>query len=115
MDQLSKQNCEACNVNAKMLSVNEIDTLMSEVEGWELIVDSNVHKLKRVFHTNNFIQAISFTNSIADIAETESHHPQIIVEYSSVTVLWWTHKINGLHKNDFIMASKTSLLYQQVF
>ncbi len=114
MSQLSNVSCEACNVGAKKLSVNEVESLMPEVAGWELIVEEGVQKLQRVFRTDNFNQSISFTNAIANLAETEHHHPLIIVEYSSVTVKWWTHKINALHKNDFIMAYNTSELYQKV-
>jgi 4a-hydroxytetrahydrobiopterin dehydratase len=54
---------------------------------------------------------MAFTNAVAKLAESADHHPQLIVEYSSVTVLWWTHAIQGLHKNDFIMAAKTSMLF----
>ncbi len=37
----------------------------------------------------------------------EYHHPLIITEWGRVTVQWWSHKIRGLHNNDFIMAAKT--------
>jgi 4a-hydroxytetrahydrobiopterin dehydratase len=44
------------------------------------------------------------------LAEEEDNHPMIVTEYGRVTVTWWTHKIKGLHKNDFIMAAKTDQL-----
>ncbi|WP_439183014.1 4a-hydroxytetrahydrobiopterin dehydratase [Carboxylicivirga taeanensis] len=114
MSELSNLKCEACSVGAKRVTTEEIKSLMEELKGWELIVEGDVQKLKRVFHTDDFIQSVSLTNAIAQLAEAEDHHPKIILEYSSVTVLWWTHKINGLHKNDFIMAYNTSLAYQNV-
>ncbi|WP_430812890.1 MULTISPECIES: 4a-hydroxytetrahydrobiopterin dehydratase [unclassified Carboxylicivirga] len=114
MNQLSSMKCEACSVNAHRLSSDEAESLMSDIAGWSLLDDSGIQKLKRIFSTENFRQSISFTNAIAELAETEQHHPQIVVEYSSVTVFWWTHKINGLHKNDFIMAAKTSNLYNDI-
>lgn len=113
MSQLSNLKCEACSVNAKKLTAGEIDSLMPEINGWKLIVDQDVQKLKRVFYTDNFNESMLFTNAIAKLAESENHHPLIVTEYASVTVIWWTHKINGLHKNDFIMANKTSLLSQK--
>ena len=58
----------------------------------------------------NFIEAMAFTNKIAMIAEKEDHHPLIVTEWGRVKVQWWTHKIKGLHKNDFIMAAKTDAL-----
>ena len=114
MKHLSKQQCEACNANAHRLSASEINSFMTEVKGWELIQESNIEKLKRVFKTHDFNQSMDLANAIARLAEQDNHHPQIMVEYSSLTVLWWTHKIEGLHQNDFIMAAKTSLLYLQM-
>jgi 4a-hydroxytetrahydrobiopterin dehydratase len=55
---------------------------------------------------------LAFTNAVAELAEAEGHHPKLILEWGLVYVSWWTHKINGLHKNDFICAAKTDLLYQ---
>jgi len=54
---------------------------------------------------------VAFTNKIAMISEKEDHHPLIITEWGRVTVQWWSHKIKGLHKNDFIMAAKTDELF----
>ncbi len=60
-----------------------------------------------MFKFKDFVQAGAFTNKIAEIAEQEGHHPAILTEWGKVTVTWWTHKIKGLHRNDFIMAAKT--------
>ena len=64
----------------------------------------------KVFNFDNYSDAISFTNKIAQLAEEEDHHPAILLEWGRVEVTWWTHKIGGLHKNDFIAAAKTDLL-----
>jgi 4a-hydroxytetrahydrobiopterin dehydratase len=61
----------------------------------------------------NFVEALHFTNKVGELAETEGHHPSLLTEWGKVTVTWWTHKINGLHRNDFIMAAKTDELYAQ--
>ena len=111
MSHLTQLICEACDAGAKLLSNNEIETLLPEVEAWHVIEENGVKKLKRTFQTNNYTQSISFTNAIAELAESSNHHPLLIIEYSSVTVLWWSHKAKGLHKNDFIMAAKTSELF----
>ncbi|NQY65983.1 MAG: 4a-hydroxytetrahydrobiopterin dehydratase [Alteromonadaceae bacterium] len=111
MDQLSKLKCQACDASAKLLSQDEIESLLSQVQGWEIIVDSGIKKLKCDFATKNYVKSVAFTNVIAEMAETINHHPQIILEYASVTVIWWSHNIKGLHKNDFIMAAKTSELF----
>ena len=78
---------------------------------WELIEDNQVPKLKRVYKFNDFIGAVDFTKKIADISEKENHHPSILLEWGKVTVRWWTHKIKGLHENDFIMSAKTDEIY----
>ena len=111
MNKLLKLECEACGANAKILTPDEINVLLLELEDWELIIESNIQKLKRVFVTKNYPRSIAFTNAVADLAKIENHHPLLIVEYGTVTVIWWTHAINGLHKNDFIMAAKTSSLF----
>jgi len=49
----------------------------------------------------------SLTNRVGALAEAEGHHPALLTEWGRVTVTWWTHKIRGLHRNDFIMAAKT--------
>ena len=111
LSQLSQLKCEACDANAKLLSQDEIESLLLQLQGWEIIVDSEIQKLKCKFSTKNYTKSMSFTNAVAEMADSINHHPQIIVEYASVTVIWWSHNIKGLHKNDFIMAAKTSGLF----
>jgi len=108
MKKLSTQICEACRADAPLLTQEEILSLMPEVKGWEVRVDDGLQKLTRVFTTKNYTHSLSFTNAVAALAEEANHHPLIVLEYRSVTVEWWSHKIKGLHKNDFIMAAKTS-------
>jgi 4a-hydroxytetrahydrobiopterin dehydratase len=112
MTTLSKLSCEACSTGAQPLTNDEIDSMLFKLSGWELIIDSDIKKLKRQFHTEKYHQSVAFTNAIASLAESTNHHPQIILEYSSVTIIWWTHVIHGLHKNDFILAAKTSELFK---
>ena len=58
-----------------------------------------------------FTQALDFTDTVGALAEEEGHHPALQTEWARTTVTWWTHKIKGLHRNDFIMAGKTDELY----
>lgn len=77
-------------------------------EGWEVVENK---KLVKTFLFDNFTQATSFINRIAEVAEREGHHPDLnLHDYRKLTVEWWTHKISGLHLNDFIMAAKTDKL-----
>lgn len=58
----------------------------------------------------DFREAMSFVNRVADLAEEEGHHPDILISYNRVTFELFTHAINGLSENDFILASKIDAL-----
>ena len=83
---------------------------MPKIPEWNLIEVDGIKRLTRTFRFNDFREALAFTNEVGAIAEEEGHHPALLTEWGSVTVTWWTHKIRGLHVNDFIMAAKTDAL-----
>ncbi len=70
-----------------------------------------VNQLEKLFRFPNFVSAMEFADKVGKEAEKEQHYPTIVLEWGKVTVTWWTHKIGGLHINDFIMAAKTDLIY----
>lgn len=111
MSMLSEQACEACRADAPQVSSEEQDALLTELPEWEIVDQDHVPQLRREFRFRNFVQAQAFTNQVADLAEAEGHHPAILLEFGKVTVRWWTHKIHGLHRNDFIMAARTDVLF----
>ena len=88
----------------------EIEALRPQVPEWELLEVDGVKQLRRVFPAESFAAALAFTNEVGKLAEAEAHHPQLVTEWGRTTVTWWTHKIKGLHLNDFIMAAKTDRL-----
>lgn len=110
MDDLSKKKCEPCRDGAPLLSDTDIEIFIKSLPGWEVITTDNIKRLRRVFTFANFIEALAFTIKVGAIAEEEGHHPALLTEWGKVTVTWWTHKIKGLHQNDFIMASKSDKL-----
>jgi 4a-hydroxytetrahydrobiopterin dehydratase len=91
----------------------EAAELHRQVPDWELIELDGIKRLRRVFSADDFARALEFTNAVGELAEAEGHHPALLTEWGSTTVMWWTHKIRGLHRNDFIMAAKTDELQQQ--
>ena len=109
MSDLASNTCEACRIDAPLVSDDEVSILINEIEGWDLINDG-IKKLKKEFSFSNYSDSVDFSNKVADMADKEDHHPQIILEWGKVTVIWWSHKIKGLHKNDFICAAKTNNL-----
>jgi 4a-hydroxytetrahydrobiopterin dehydratase len=111
MEQLANMKCEACRADAPTLSEEEIERYRPEVPEWEVVERDGIPRLERVFEFRNFVQALEFTNHVGELAEQEGHHPAILTEWGKVTVTWWTHKIGGLHQNDFIMAAQADDLY----
>ncbi|MGB7873186.1 MAG: 4a-hydroxytetrahydrobiopterin dehydratase [Anaerolineales bacterium] len=110
MTELAKMKCVACRGDEPKLTEDEIAELKPDVPDWQVIEVDGVKRLERSFKLKNFIEAMAFTNKIGMTAEKEDHHPLIVTEWGRVKVQWWTHKIKGLHKNDFIMAAKTDRL-----
>jgi len=104
--------CEACHKGAPQVTAEEASELRDQIPDWELVKRQHIQRLERNFGFPDFVRALAFTNEVGALAEEEGHHPAILTEWGSVTVTWWTHKIRGLHTNDFIMASKTDLLYR---
>ncbi len=82
-----------------------------QVAQWQIVEHEGVKRLERSFKFKNFAEALAFTNQVGELAEAEEHHPAILTEWGRVRVTWWTHKIHGLHRNDFVMAAKTDKLY----
>jgi 4a-hydroxytetrahydrobiopterin dehydratase len=108
---LASHNCIPCRGREQALSEDEAVSLLVEVPAWEKFELEGISRLKRTFKVRDFKQAIAFTNLVAELAESQDHHPLIVIEWGRITVQWWTHVIEGLHKNDFIMAAKTDELF----
>ncbi len=111
MDQLTGMKCEACQRGAPTVTEEESREFHAQVPDWALVVRDEIPRLERDFQFTNFDDALAFTNAVGALAEEDDHHPAILTEWGSVRVTWWTHKIRGLHKNDFIMAAKTDRLF----
>lgn len=110
--QLAKIKCTACRAGELTLTTEEIAKLHPQVPSWSIVDNKEGIKcLERTFKFKNFSEALSFTNKIGSIAEGEGHHPSIPTEWGKLTVTWWSRKIKGLHRNDFIMAAKTDDLF----
>lgn len=104
---LSEQACEACRADSPKVSDQELKELLGQIPDWTPESRNGVLQLERTFKFPDFAQALAFTNRVGALAEKEGHHPALLTEWGKVTVTWWTHKIKGLHKSDFIMAART--------
>ena len=105
---LTQKKCIPCEAGTPPLEEEKVNELMKEIPAWAL---KNGHLYKK-FKFNNFAEAMKFINSIAEIAEQEGHHPDFSVHYNRVEIELWTHSINGLSENDFIVAAKIDKINQ---
>src|SRR5712692_12098646 len=110
--QLAQMKCTACRGGEPTLTDAEIAELYPQANLWSVIDRDGIKTLQRTLKFENFREALAFTNRVGEIAESEGHHPTLLTEWGKVTVTWWTHKIRGLHRNDFIMAAKTDQIHQ---
>ncbi|MDN5870789.1 MAG: 4a-hydroxytetrahydrobiopterin dehydratase [Nitrococcus sp.] len=101
---LTAKSCIPCKGGVDPLSRADAERYLGEVPGWQLSEDGR--RLQREYKFKNFVQALEFVNKIGELAERESHHPEIQFGWGHAQVELWTHKINGLHENDFIVAAK---------
>ncbi len=105
---LTAKKCTPCQGGIPPMTVKVAEKYLDEAPGWEL--QDNATKLKRTFKFGNFMEALSFTQHVGEMCEEEGHHPDITVGWGYSRVVFQTHKINGLHENDFIMAAKVNRL-----
>lgn len=112
MSSLSEMKCETCRVDAPRVTESEMTDLLRDLPDWQVITHHGVPRIERVYAFRDFAEAVRFTNQVAALAEEAGHHPSLLTEWGRVTVGWWTHKIKGLHRNDFILAARTDALYQ---
>jgi len=108
--ELASERCESCRSDSPQVPTEDEPALLNEIPDWKLVEVKGVKRLKRVIRVKGWRPAIDLTNRIADLADEADHHPAILTEWGKVTVMWWTHAIKGLHRNDFVMAAKVDAL-----
>ena len=108
MERLAARSCEPCRGGDLPLDPPAARLFQAGVPGWQLELEAT--RLVRRFEFRDFVEAMKFVNRVADIAEREGHHPDITIHWNKVDLTLWTHKIGGLHENDFILAAKVSRL-----
>ncbi len=108
---LAQMKCVALRADERAMAEGQIYQYMPQLPDWRVTQADGEKRLERVFTFKDFAQALAFTDKVGAIAEQEDHHPMLVTEWGKVTVYWWTHKIRGLHVNDFVMAARTDQLY----
>lgn len=110
MSNLADKKCEACSIDASLVNSVDFPDLLNGLEDWSIVKES-INKLVKTYQFSNYADSVSFANMIADLAESEDHHPKIVLEWGAVKLEWWSHKIKGLHMNDFICAAKSDKIF----
>lgn len=105
---LTTKKCTPCQGGIPPMPREVAEEYLTEAPGWELRDDAT--KLKRTFKFSNFIDALCLAQHVGELCEKEGHHADITFGWGYCKVEFQTHKINGLHENDFIMAAKVSKL-----
>ncbi len=112
MTPLITQKCVACRKGAPTVTDAEMAEYLPQIPDWQVVEIEGVNRLERTFKFPDFASALAFTNAVGAMAEEEGHHPLLVTEWGCVKAQWWTHKIRGLHQNDFIAAAKTNRLFE---
>lgn len=111
MEGLAEKSCVPCRGGVPPLTEAEATRLVAGVPGWALADDAT--RLVRRFEFRDFVGAMKFVNRVADLAESQGHHPDIAIHWNRVDLTLWTHKIGGLHENDFILAARVNRLLEE--
>jgi len=109
--ELTSKTCVPCRGGVPPLTEEEARRLAEAVPAWALL--ENGKRLVRRFEFRDFKAAMEFVNRVAALAEEEGHHPDFEIHWNKVELTLWTHKIGGLHQNDFILAAKIDRLLEE--
>lgn len=110
-ESLASKTCVPCRGGIPPLTEEKARELLAQTPAWSL--EQGGTRLKRRFEFRDFKAAMGFVNRVAEIAEAQGHHPDIAIHWNTVDLEMWTHKIGGLHENDFILAAKVDRLLEE--
>jgi 4a-hydroxytetrahydrobiopterin dehydratase len=103
---LAEQKCVPCQGGIPPLPRPQAERYLKETPGWSL--DSTGTKISRKFTFPDFLKSLDFVNRVGGLAEEQGHHPDIAFGWGYAEIVFYTHKIKGLHENDFVMAAKVN-------
>ncbi|HYR95308.1 MAG TPA: 4a-hydroxytetrahydrobiopterin dehydratase [Candidatus Binatus sp.] len=105
---LTAKRCTPCRGGVPPLPRADAERLLAETPGWSL--DADATRIERNFKLRDFASALALVDRVGELAEAEDHHPDISFGWGYCRIVFQTHKIKGLHENDFIMAAKVNQL-----
>jgi 4a-hydroxytetrahydrobiopterin dehydratase len=105
VEQLRAKKCVPCEGGVPKLTMAEAKEQLTKLHGWSITQEGQ--RIRKEWVVKNFMAGMRFFNKVAEVAESEGHHPDLhIVGYRNVAIEIWTHAIGGLSENDFILAAK---------
>lgn len=99
---LSAKRCSPCTSNSHRLSKKELGDYIDLLPSWRL----KEERLEREVKVKDFSEALNLANRIGALAEQENHHPDLLVRWGLLGISLYTHSVQGLTENDFILAAK---------
>ena len=106
---LADKTCIPCSGGVPAMQPDEIQALLPRVDGWS-VTDNK--KLEKTYTFDDFMEPVRFLNAVAEVAEAEGHHPDLLVRWGSVAATVFTHKVDGLTESDFILAAKMDRVFE---
>ncbi len=106
---LTQKRCTSCEGGVPALATDEVRRLLPQVPDWKLTVDGQ--RIRREWRVKDFVTGLDYFQRVGQLAEDEGHHPDLHLSgYRDVAIEIWTHAVNGLTENDFILAAKIDKL-----
>lgn len=105
---LNARTCVVLKKDTPALSAARSREFLREIPQWTLRAEPPL--IERTFEFRDYPSTMAFANAVAEIAQREDHHPDLLISYKTCTVRYSTHAVGGLSENDFICAAKIDLL-----
>ena len=115
MNELHQESCVPIRQGkAQALTDEALKSLLEELPAWLLEHRDSTTVITRIYLFKRYIDALRFVQNLGEQAQAEDHHPVMVVEWGRVGVTWWTHTLNGVHRNDAIMAARSDQIYAKI-
>ncbi|MBX2846679.1 MAG: 4a-hydroxytetrahydrobiopterin dehydratase [Acidiferrobacterales bacterium] len=108
MNPFINKQCRDYSKQESALNLSQIEENRRHTPEWQYWAPEN--HLERVYRFKSYTSTIEFVNKVANIADQQNHHPNMLVSYNRCKVSFITHTVNGLTENDFICAAKIDAL-----
>ena len=114
MTNFENMHCKRVKKSELSLCSEKINHFLTFIPYWVADTRGDIKVIRRRFVLEDYSKGIKFINDLTELSDAEDHHPEVIFGFIYVEVIYWTHVENGLHLNDFIMASKINAIFEKI-